>query len=401
MPYKESWLAPYMNNNINLDIRSTQHVESLHSKLKGVENHIIPIDKLLSIIWWQLQAHSQKLAYETFLHQNHYIQNKTDLKLKEIRLICSQYAFETFIKPQKDLAMIGTYKIIYENGIYNVIQIDSPKNLTYIYLHIHVPPNEVHKHWHVQQTSELEYVVNNVPLPVIQIFKQLPQCHYDSFLDMIQCALEHITENGKVPELLSNKNVEQKTIFRTINIDNVADDNKIIMPEVKHKCGHPPNNRCIRSTEEKKSRVPSKKAKNKCSHSPNNGHIHGTEEKENRVPLKKAKNNKMPHLNNVILDIHIPHDAVLEMHNPIGDRNCDDFYSNVLGYSISRLINVLSYMISGSSQEYWFYTPKCAQLVADTFNIPIIVFGTASDTSLLFLLFNQKPSYRKKPVILQ
>ncbi|CAG8736528.1 13619_t:CDS:2, partial [Cetraspora pellucida] len=59
---EESWLAPYMNNNINLDIRSTQRVESLHSKLKDVENRITPIDKLLSIIWWQLQEHSQKLA---------------------------------------------------------------------------------------------------------------------------------------------------------------------------------------------------------------------------------------------------------------------------------------------------------------------------------------------------
>ncbi|CAG8806225.1 27679_t:CDS:2, partial [Gigaspora margarita] len=211
------------------------------------------------------------------------------------------YAFETFIKPQQDLAMISAYEITYENRIYNVIQIDSPKNLTYIPLYIHVPPNEVHKHWHIQQTLELEYVVDNVLLPVIQIFKQLPQCHYDSFLDIMQCALEHVTKNGKVLELLSNKNIEQKTIYRTINIDNVADYNKIIMPKVKHKRGRSSNNGCIHGAE----------------------HIRGAEKKENRVSLKKAKNNKMPHLNNVILDIHIPHEIVLEVYNPISNRNCN------------------------------------------------------------------------------
>ncbi|CAG8823527.1 1681_t:CDS:2, partial [Gigaspora rosea] len=96
MPYKESWLVPYMNNNINLDIRSTQRVGSLHSKLKGVENCIIPVDKLLSIIWRQLQEHSQKFL---------------------MRCSCIK-------TPQQDLAMISVYEITYENRIYNVIQID-------------------------------------------------------------------------------------------------------------------------------------------------------------------------------------------------------------------------------------------------------------------------------------
>ncbi|CAG8841853.1 44181_t:CDS:2, partial [Gigaspora margarita] len=109
---------------------------------------------------------------------------------------------------------------------------------------------------------------------------------------IIQCALEHVTENGKVPELL-NYNAKSK-----------------------HKYGHPSNNRRICSAE-KKSRVPLKKAKNKRGCSPNNRHICGAEEKENRVPLKKAKNNKMLHLNNIMLDICIAHNAVLEVHNPI------------------------------------------------------------------------------------
>ncbi|CAG8783514.1 19772_t:CDS:2 [Gigaspora margarita] len=88
----------------------------------------------------------------------------------------------------------------------------------------------------------------------------------------------------------------------------------LVFPYAKHQL-------CI-CAKKIKSKVPLKKAKNKCGHSPNNGHSHSTEKKKNKVPLKKAKNNKMPHLNNVILDIHIHHDAVLEVHNPIGDENC-------------------------------------------------------------------------------
>ncbi|CAG8504356.1 26147_t:CDS:2 [Gigaspora margarita] len=59
LPYKESWLEAYTNNNINLDIKSTQRVESLHSKLKGIKNYIIPINKLLLVLWKQLQEHSK------------------------------------------------------------------------------------------------------------------------------------------------------------------------------------------------------------------------------------------------------------------------------------------------------------------------------------------------------
>ncbi|CAG8668725.1 50_t:CDS:2, partial [Ambispora gerdemannii] len=79
MQHKESWLAPYMNGNINLDIKSSQHVESFHK-------------------------HSQKLAYETFLHQNRNTQDSTDVDLEELHLICSRFAFESFVKQQDDLA---------------------------------------------------------------------------------------------------------------------------------------------------------------------------------------------------------------------------------------------------------------------------------------------------------
>ncbi|CAG8807873.1 40273_t:CDS:2, partial [Gigaspora margarita] len=222
----------------------------------------------------------------------------------------------------------------------------------------------------------------------------------------MQHALKHTTENEKVPELLSNKNVEQKTIFRTINIDNVADDDKIIMPEVKHKRGCPPNNGCIHSAEEKKVEFFRRKLRTNMAILLIMDIFMIQKKKENRVPLKKAKNNKILHLNNVILDIHIPYDAVLEVHNPIGDRNCGFRSLAIAIFKNEKCwkdikINIKSQLTKQGDFYSNVFGYKCAQLAANTFSVPIIVFGTASDTSLLFLLFNQKPSYHKKPVILQ
>ncbi|CAG8539471.1 7968_t:CDS:2, partial [Racocetra fulgida] len=45
MPHKESLLAIHTKGNMNLDIRSSQRVESLHSQLKSVESRITPIDR--------------------------------------------------------------------------------------------------------------------------------------------------------------------------------------------------------------------------------------------------------------------------------------------------------------------------------------------------------------------
>ncbi|CAG8591471.1 17950_t:CDS:1, partial [Cetraspora pellucida] len=76
-------------------------------------------------------------------------------------------------------------------------------------------------------------------------------------------------------------------------------------------------------------------------------------------------------------------------------------YANILGYNVKRLINVLSYIKPGCSQEYWFYTPECAQLASDAFNVPVAVFCENSASSLLFLPFDQRPGCYKKPIILQ
>ncbi|CAG8849057.1 38095_t:CDS:2, partial [Gigaspora margarita] len=102
-----------------------QHVESLHSKLKSTENYITPINKLLAIIWKQLQEHFQKLAYKTYLHQNRHIKNNKNADLEELRLVCLHFAFELHISQQADLAKSGSHKVFeYGNNIYNVIHID-------------------------------------------------------------------------------------------------------------------------------------------------------------------------------------------------------------------------------------------------------------------------------------
>ncbi|CAG8835121.1 1052_t:CDS:2, partial [Gigaspora margarita] len=370
LPYKESWLGAYTNNNINLDIKSIQHVESLHSKLKGIENCIIPINKLLSVLWRQLQEHSQKLLYKTFLYQNRHIQDKIDIGLKELYLIYSRFAFELYIRQQGDFVESYKYKIFApENNTYNVLQITNRKKSTYIvyfealsmctylypirtrtqYLYICVPQSEVHQYWYIQHIVKTNYITNSIPPLAIQIFKQLPECHYDTFSDLMQYALNYVLENGKVlkvPELLYNEtNIIQQTTYETINIENVSDSN---------------------------------------------------EDKENVAHLKKTKamqkldkNNKILCLSNINIDPYVPQDAILQIHNPIG-------------YDVNRLTTILSYIMPGrSSQEYWFYSPECAQLASDTFNMLVIVFEMNTAASIFFLLFKQKPGLHKRLIILQ
>ncbi|CAG8436991.1 10491_t:CDS:2 [Ambispora gerdemannii] len=190
-------------------------------------------------------------------------------------------------------------------------------------------------------------------------------------IDLMKHTSEYILETGKVLKLLQSKsNIARQKILKMISIDNATNSDNIKM------------------------------SKGKCTHgrSSNNRRIHDTEEKENKVSLKKRKTNNdmMLHLADIKPDPCISQNLILQVYNPIGD----DFYNNVLGYDINRLMAVLLCMISGCSQEYWFYAPECAQLASDTFNIPIIVFGTDSNASLSFLPFDQKPGLRKRPIIL-
>ncbi|CAG8698244.1 12055_t:CDS:1, partial [Cetraspora pellucida] len=51
-----------------------------------------------------------------------------------------------------------------------------------------------------------------------------------------------------------------------------------------------------------------------------------------------------------------------------------ELYSNILGYNMNHLIAVLSYLSQTCQMELWFYSPECAQLASDIFNVPVIVF---------------------------
>ncbi|CAG8638187.1 1782_t:CDS:2, partial [Cetraspora pellucida] len=72
MLYKKSWLAPYTKRNINLDIRSSQHVKSLYT-------------------------------YEPFLHQNKHTYDEANMWLEKLQSAYSHFAFESFIKQQAEL----------------------------------------------------------------------------------------------------------------------------------------------------------------------------------------------------------------------------------------------------------------------------------------------------------
>ncbi|CAG8784903.1 5649_t:CDS:2, partial [Gigaspora margarita] len=76
----------------------------------------------------------------------------------------------------------------------------------------------------------------------------------------------------------------------------------------------------------------------------------------------------------------------------------NDLYKK-LGYDVNRLDEVLSYMESGNAlQKYWFYSPECAQLASDTFNVPVIVLAAENYS---FMPLNQEPDFCKKPIILK
>ncbi|CAG8634634.1 9419_t:CDS:2, partial [Dentiscutata heterogama] len=113
MLYKNSWLAPYTKHNINLDLKSSQRVESLHSKLKGIENRITPIDRKIT------------KACICYIFTSKHVNDDANSELEELRLVYSQFAFELFVKQQGVLAKSGAYKV-YESssGTYNVIQTD-------------------------------------------------------------------------------------------------------------------------------------------------------------------------------------------------------------------------------------------------------------------------------------
>src|SRR5579871_3738650 len=66
IPIKDKWMKTYTKNNINLDIYSTQRVESLYSKIKNIKNYIIPVDEFYYNISKLIEEYHNYKSYQDF-----------------------------------------------------------------------------------------------------------------------------------------------------------------------------------------------------------------------------------------------------------------------------------------------------------------------------------------------
>ncbi|CAG8852933.1 19311_t:CDS:1, partial [Gigaspora margarita] len=236
---------------------------------------------------------------------------------------------------------------------------------------------------------------------------------------------------GKVPNLLQDdQNYTSRDIFETINIKSTA-NHEIKMPAIKRSHGRPPNNKRIRSADEenKENRMSSKKYSSEQKIEKSNLNTFKTISIDNaancnklEIPAVKYGRGRPPKTdaikqnsenNGVYINPNIPQDAILQVYDPIGDGYCgfrslaiailkdknrwqgvkvivndylskqEEMYSNILGYDVKRLIDILLYAEPECSQDYWFYIPECAQLASHAFNVPVVIFG-ADPTASLF-----------------
>ncbi|CAG8838872.1 20391_t:CDS:2, partial [Gigaspora margarita] len=251
---------------------------------------------------------------------------------------------------------------------------------------------------------------------IIKIFEQLLTYHYGAFSNLIQQAFEYILEYEKVPNLLQDDpNYTSRDIFEMFNIKSTA-NYEIKIPAIKCLHGQPPNNKhiCSADEENKENRMPLKKYSSGQKIEKSNLITFKTISIDNAANCNKieipAVNGRglLPKTdaikqnsdnNGVYINSNIPQNTILQIYNPIGDGYCgfrslaiqEKMYSNILGYDIKWLIDILLYAKLECSQDYWFYMPECTQLASDAFNVPVVIFGANPIASLFFLLFNQKP----------
>ncbi|CAG8799047.1 7136_t:CDS:2, partial [Dentiscutata erythropus] len=131
---------------------------------------------LLAIVWQQHQEHTQKFVYEMFLYQNWHIQDNKDIGLEKLYSVCSRFAYETYIKQQRDFV---------KSGKYGVLKCDD----------------------------------------------ELLQCHYNDLSNLMQNVSKQILENGKIPKLQDNSNNLQQSTFEMTNVDNITNYKEIKMIE--------------------------------------------------------------------------------------------------------------------------------------------------------------------------
>ncbi|CAG8451623.1 9008_t:CDS:2, partial [Scutellospora calospora] len=290
--------------------------------------------------WQQHQEHIQKFAYEMFLYQNRHIQDNKDIGLEKLHSVCSRFAYETYIKQQRDFVRSGEYRVLKrDDGIYEVVQIDDQIMKTYA---VQIETLSTCICLHPWRTKTLCQHI------IIVYLLYLRTCVSQS----------------------------KQSTFEMTNADNIIDYKEIKIIEVKHKCGHPPNNRRIPDANENKF----KKAK---------------------IDKKLDKGNTFLHLFGLELDLRISQNAQ-DVKAAIKSQltKWQHFYSNILGYNTDQLMNILSYIQPECSQEYWFYSLECVQIASDMFNMLVAIYSIDLMTSLLFLPFDQKSRHRKKLIIL-
>src|SRR5579871_3817148 len=100
-------MKTYTKNNINLDIYSTQRVESLHSKIKSVKNYIMSVDKFYYNISKLIEEYHNYKSYQYFQSIN-IVSSDINISLNLIKTIYSHFVFKTFIIPEFK-AMINNY----------------------------------------------------------------------------------------------------------------------------------------------------------------------------------------------------------------------------------------------------------------------------------------------------
>ncbi|CAG8806324.1 19924_t:CDS:2, partial [Dentiscutata erythropus] len=111
--------------------------------------------------------------------------------------------------------------------------------------------------------------------------------------------------------------------------------------------------------------------------------------KKTKAMQKLNKNDEISHMsstNNTNIDLHVPQNVILLIHDPKSDGNCG-FRSLAIAI-FGDEEQVLSYTDLGIVlQKYWFYSPECTQLASNTFNVPVIVLAAKSYS---FMPLNQE-----------
>ncbi len=122
LPYIKSWLGIYTKKNINLDVKSSQRVESYHSVIKAVKNRVTPVDEIFHSIKKLIHENVTKESFQTFKHRN-ILRSSIYPGIAILYSHVSKYCYVKFIKSQASLIGSSQYIIMKkETGKYEIYQ---------------------------------------------------------------------------------------------------------------------------------------------------------------------------------------------------------------------------------------------------------------------------------------